>query len=218
MNVDNNMPVGEVVAKWPAAARVFARHQIDFCCGGGKSLAAACAAKDVAVDVVVADIQAAETPSDEPDWSSMSLEQMCDELERRYHRPLDEELPRLQGLADKVARVHGSRHPELLELAAVYRALHQELSAHMLKEERILFPMIRRTGMAPPPPIRVMRHEHDNAGDSLRRMRALTSDYRLPEDACNSYQALFSGLSALEHDLHMHIHVENNMLFPRASR
>jgi regulator of cell morphogenesis and NO signaling len=215
-NADSSTPVGELVTQWPGAAKVFARHGIDFCCGGGKSLEAACAERALPTQTVLDELAEAQAPSDEPNWAEMELAQMCDELERRYHRPLDEEMPRLEALAEKVARVHGDNHPELRDLARVFAGLVSELTNHMMKEEQVLFPMIRARGAAPPPPIQVMRHEHDEAGAALREMRKLGADYRPPDDACNSYRALMEGLAELEHDLHMHIHVENNVLFPRA--
>ncbi len=212
--IDANMPVGDVVTQYPSAARIFARHHIDFCCGGDQSLADACAKHDLPVHALIQAIRAA--PIDAPMWTDMSLTAICDELERRYHRPLDDELPRLEALAKKVARVHGEKHPELHEVATTFAALHGELRRHMYKEEKVLFPMIRAHAQAPDGPIRVMRHEHDDAGAALRKMHALTHGYEPPADGCNSYRALMHGLAQLEHELHLHIHVENNVLFPRA--
>lgn len=216
MTMDARTTVGEVVTQSPGAAKVFGKHGIDFCCGGGKSLADVCGEAGLAVAEVLAEIEAADTPPETPAWTALDPTQMCDEIERRYHRPLDTEFGRLDALAQKVAGVHGERHPELREIATLYGALRSELEHHMMKEERVLFPMIRQMGFAPPPPVQVMRHEHEEAGETLRQLRRLANGYQLPDDACNSYRALYQGLEALERELHEHIHVENNILFPRA--
>jgi regulator of cell morphogenesis and NO signaling len=210
------MMVGDIVTTAPGAARVFARHGIDFCCGGVRPLAEACGERGVAIDVVMREIAAAAAPPDAPDWSALAPAALCDEIERRYHRPMDEEFGRLDALAHKVAAVHGERHPELRELAETYSTLREELEQHFMKEEQVLFPMIRKLGHAPPPPVYVMRQEHEDAGHSLRKLRQLASGYVPPADACNSFRALYEGLEAFERDLHEHIHVENNVLFPKA--
>jgi regulator of cell morphogenesis and NO signaling len=213
---DKHATVGSIVAARPAAARVFERHGIDYCCGGSSQLQQVCDDKQLDIDEIVQEIDDQTLPPGTPDWASMDLATMCNEIERRWHRPLDTELPRLETLSQKVARVHGNNRPALRELADLYATLKSELTVHMMKEEQVLFPMIRARGSAPPPPIGVMRHEHDNAGALLRAMRASTDQYTLPESACASYRALFSGLVELERSLHAHIHVENNVLFPRA--
>ncbi|MCC6524317.1 MAG: iron-sulfur cluster repair di-iron protein [Polyangiaceae bacterium] len=214
--LDGNSKVGDIVTQSPGAAKVFARHGIDFCCGGGRPLGDACGERGVAVDKVLAEIASADAPPDAPDWSALGLEQLCDEIERRYHVPQLEDLTRLEGLARKVASVHGERHPELRQLAELYIGLKEELDQHFMKEEQVLFPMIRQMGHAPPPPVEVMRREHVEAGDVLRKLREVSGGYALPADACNSYRALYEGLAAFERDLHEHIHVESNILFPRA--
>jgi regulator of cell morphogenesis and NO signaling len=135
-----------------------------------------------------------------------------------YHQPLKEELPRLEAMARKVLQVHGEKEPQMLaELLAVFLGLKAELEPHMEKEEQILFPMIeRRQGVLADGPVEVMREEHDRAGLALKRLRELTNDYEVPPRACNTWRALWHGLAALEESLHQHIHLENNVLFPRA--
>jgi regulator of cell morphogenesis and NO signaling len=220
--------VGEWVADRPRRAEVFERLGIDYCCGGRQSLEAACLSRDVDLDEISRVLLAAggEAPAPEGDWSRRGLDELCDHIEQTHHAYLRGALPRLAGLADKVAAAHGERHPVYRELAAEYPAFRAELEAHMVKEERVLFPAIRALAAAPgaapafhcgdlSAPLRVMESEHEAAGAALRRFRALTDGYRAPADACGTLLALLDGLEALEADLHLHIHKENNLLFPR---
>ena len=157
-------------------------------------------------------------------WATMGLVQLVDHLEATHHEYLWAELPRLSALLDKVLSVHGERHPELAAIHECYTTIRADLEPHLTKEERVLFPMIRElaTASAPSasdrpslqPPISVMLSEHDTVGDLLRRLRQLTDGYRPPADGCGSYEALFAGLEWLEADTHLHIHKENNLLFP----
>ena len=216
-DIGKSTPVGTIVARRPAAARVFERHGIDYCCGGRASLAEACAPRRLDPGAMLREIDEADAPADAIDWASLSPPALCDAIEQRYHRSLDRELPRLEELAAKVARAHGARHAVAIAVSEVVHRLSAELTRHMAKEEGVLFPMIRATGMAPPPPISVMLAEHEDVGEALRTLRRLTNDYELPDDACNSYRALYAGLAELEHELLQHMHVENNILFPRVS-
>ncbi len=212
--------VGEIAVDHPLATRVFTRHNIDFCCGGGRPLAEVCTRLGLDTVAVLKEIQQELASSDEPQrrWDEAPLEDLIDHILTAYHRPLDEELPRLETMARKVHNVHGEKDPErLAELLAVYLALKTELQEHMMKEEQILFPMIRQgRGAMASGPVSVMMHEHDSAGNALRRLRELTNDYQPPEGACTTWRALWHGLAALETALHEHIHLENNILFPRA--
>jgi regulator of cell morphogenesis and NO signaling len=151
-------------------------------------------------------------------WDEAPLGELIDHILTTYHRPLSEELPRLESMARKVLMVHGEKDPERLsELLSVYLALKAELDQHMAKEEQVLFPMIQKgLGSMTGGPISVMRHEHDSAAALLQRLRTLTDGYAVPADACNTWRALWHGLAALEESLHQHIHLENNILFPRA--
>ena len=146
------------------------------------------------------------------------LDDLIEHILVTYHRPLEEELPRLEQMGAKVVRVHGQRMPEVLpELLSVLRGLKHELLSHMMKEERILFPIIRQgVGSSADGTISVMQREHDSAGEALQRLRELTGGYEVPAGACNTWRALWHGLAALEADMHQHIHLENNILFPRA--
>jgi regulator of cell morphogenesis and NO signaling len=222
MTISADTPVGRIAAEHPDAARVFERHGIDYCCGGDSQLGEACAQKGVDAGVALAEIQhvidTVEAP--EASWDEAPLADLIDHIVATYHRSLDEELPRLMALMEKVGSVHGEKNPEMFaELSRVYLGLKDELEHHMMKEEGILFPMIKNDqGAMGGGPISCMMHEHDSAGAALTRIRALTDDYMVPEEACNSWTALWHGLEKLEGDLHTHIHLENNILFPRALR
>ncbi|MCA9047130.1 MAG: iron-sulfur cluster repair di-iron protein [Planctomycetaceae bacterium] len=224
-------PVGAWVTNHPATSRVFEQHGIDYCCGGNRPLEEACWKGNVDAQTVLAELtevvsKAGRQPDD--DFSAGSLTEMCDSIVSTHHDYLKRELPRLTQLVDRVTSVHGDQHPWLITLRTAYTQLRDELNPHMFKEEQILFPAIRtieQSGQVPTfpfgsvdNPIRMMEHEHDTAGQALREIRAASSDFTLPEGGCNTFRALLDGLRELEADLHQHIHKENNILFPRASR
>ena len=220
MTVQADSKVGDIATEHPLATRVFARHGIDFCCGGGKPLAEVCAQLGLAPATVLAEIETelATPAGDDVRWDEAPLGDLVDHILATHHRPLDEELPRLEAMARKVVEVHREKQPEMLpELLAVYVGLKDELVGHMAKEEQILFPMIKNgQGAMTEGPITVMEHEHVSAGNALKRLRELTNGYEVPEQACNTWRALWHGLAALETELHQHIHLENNILFKRA--
>ena len=225
--------VGAWVTKHPATSRVFEHHGIDYCCGGGRLLEEACWSGQVDAQSVLDELQevvsrAAEERDPDDDFLDKSLTEMCDAIVATHHSYLKEELPRLTQLVDKVESVHGDQHEWLHRLAKSFQQLRDELVPHMFKEEQILFPAIRtieqsREVPAFPfgsvdNPIRMMEHEHDAAGQALKDMRTTSSDYVVPPDGCNTFRAMLDGLRELEADLHRHIHKENNVLFPRASK
>jgi regulator of cell morphogenesis and NO signaling len=228
MSITLESRVGQLVVEKPNRARVFQQFQIDFCCGGGIPLSAACERKSVDPQVVLAELLLADNMPDagsEPDWSKERLSVLVDNIVSTHHAYLRKALPNLGAMAEKVYRVHGENHPELLNLLEVFSALYAELDSHMYKEENILFPAVKQIelGALPPQagaqlfgPISVMEAEHESAGRALEELRRITSDYTPPEGACNTYRGLFAGLEELERDLHWHIHKENNILFPRA--
>ena len=215
--------LADVLTEEPGAARVLERFGLDYCCGGRRTLADACAREGVDPDQVL-DALGDVAPGPEPDWVRMAPEELVDHLEATHHAYLHAELPRLDALVDKVSRVHGVRHAELVDVRATFVALRAELEPHLLKEERVLFPMIRElaTTTAPPSfhcgalanPISVMMAEHDRAGELLATLRRLTDGYQPPADGCPSYRTLYAGLAELEADTHLHVHKENNLLFP----
>ena len=220
MTLQSDTPVGQLATEFPLATRVFHRHGIDFCCGGGRPLHEACTKRGVNTETVLAEIR---TEIDAPAapaqrWDQAPLEDLIDHILVTYHQPLREELPRLMQMSEKVLKVHGDKDPETLsELNSVVLALKSELEQHMQKEEQILFPMIRQgKGPMTGGPIAVMEQEHASAGAALERLNELTRGYEVPEQACNTWRALWHGLAALEESLHQHIHLENNILFPRA--
>ncbi len=220
MNIHVDSEVGYIAAEHPVATRVFDRYGIDYCCGGGIALAAACESRGLDTESVMEEIQreAGSVADFEEGWTEAPLEDLVTHILGVYHRPLWEELPRLEAMARKVLQVHHDKEGEMLtELTSVYLGLKSELEMHMQKEEQILFPMIQRgQGFLAEDPIFVMRAEHENAGLALKRLRELTNEYQVPPRACNTWRALWHGLVALEQSLHHHIHLENNILFPRA--
>jgi len=220
MSITPETPVGELATEHPLATRVFARHGIDFCCGGGRRLADACEAEGVDVAAVLSELETelAGHADEGVRWDAAPLPDLIDHIVRTFHEPLREELPRLEAMARKVEEVHGTKDPERLHAVhASIRSLQAELLLHMRKEEEILFPLIRDgRGALAGGPISVMESEHDEAGSLLRQLDTLTDHYRAPEDACNTWRALWAGLAELERTMHLHIHLENNILFPRA--
>ncbi len=226
--------VREMALENPAATRVFEKLGIDYCCGGAQTLEHACRSAAVSVDQVAEALAAANRAASEApdtaDWQSEPLADLVAHIQTAHHRYTREEIARLGPLFDKVCSVHGRNHPELMELRAVFAGLAAELTTHLMKEEVVLFPYIVRLEEAvaekapvlPPPfgtvrnPVAMMMHEHDGAGAALREMRRLSGGYAAPADACVSFQTLYHALAALESDLHRHIHLENNILFPRA--
>jgi regulator of cell morphogenesis and NO signaling len=231
MNINHNTvetPVGQLVAQRPSRFRVFEELGIDYCCGGAKTLAQACREKQIALDTVVELLRKEKLSDSAPaaDPSSMSLTELVDHIEKVHHAYLRDTVPRLRALFEKVVRVHGERLPWLCDAQKVFASMADELNSHMLKEEQVLFPMIRRieAGDAtagahcggPGNPIRVMMIEHDHAGDALKALRELSDGFEVPPDACNSVRVLLAGLAEVEHDMHVHIHKENNVLFPRS--
>lgn len=231
MAITATKTVRELVVEVPNAARVFEKLGIDYCCGGHRPLEEACASANVAVDDVLRALEqntdvSTGTPAD--DWNAAPLGDLVDHIVNKHHTYVKAEVLRLKTLIAKVVGIHGQNHPELEQVQIVFTELANELSGHLAKEEQILFPYVKQmaggAGCGPScfgtvqNPIHVMMLEHDSAGEKLREMRHATSNYTLPPDACSSYGALFAALIAFEQDLHEHIHLENNILFPRAVR
>lgn len=222
--------VGQWVVERPSRARVFERLGIDYCCGGKHPLRQACAQKGLDYDAVLAELDCGETVPEvrARNWASASLTDLCNHIEQTHHAYLKQELPRLEFLTTKVAARHGDHRPALREVHQVFATMKTEMDAHMMKEERVLFPLCRQLDLAEElpsmhcgsvgNPIEVMIREHEHAGNALAQIRALTDNYSCPPDACNTYRALFDSLAQLEHDLHEHVHKENNILFPKATR
>lgn len=225
--------VRELALESSTATRVFERLGIDYCCGGGKSLEEACRGANLSLEQVQSELDGAEQQANAGnarDWQREPLTDLIAHINGTHHKYVRQEIARLAPLFEKVCGVHGKNHPELLHMQAIFRGVAQELTHHMMKEEMVLFPyivrmeeaVIQRDPVLPPPfgtvanPVAMMEHEHDSAGQALRAMRAAGNGYEPPEGACASYQALYRALAEFEADLHQHIHLENNILFPRA--
>ncbi len=223
MSITTDTTLADLVSADPSAAPVLEGHGLDYCCGGKQTLRDACASAGIDPERVLVDL-AAVPPQPTAAWATMAPDELVDHLEATHHAYLHAALPRLDALAAKVAGVHGGNHPELAEVAATVIELRADLQPHLAKEEQILFPMIRElvSATAPPQfhcgslrnPIVVMLREHDNVGELLADLRRVTDGYRAPADACGSYTALYDGLAELEADTHLHVHIENNLLFP----
>jgi len=214
--------VGQLVRERPSRARVFERLGLDYCCGGKRSLAAACAERGLDAETVVAVLEAADVPEDTAvtDWSTASVDELCDHIVGVHHARLREELPRLSTLLEKVERAHGAEQPELRDVRATFEELRTELEQHTNEEERVLFPACRAaaSGAAEAPatiPLAAFEDEHELAGRLLARLSELTGGYDTGAARCNTHRAALDALRALQADLHEHIHEENNLLFPR---
>ena len=234
MTLNTTKTVRELALEMPDATRVFEKLKIDYCCGGGKTLEAACAAAGVKIGDVADLLERAKALRDQggaaDEFLSMPLAELVNYILEKHHTFTKEEMERIGALTVKVCAAHGERHPELSRVGALFGKLCDDLRPHMMKEEQVLFPYIVRLEgavldhCAPPfapfgtvnNPVRMMMYEHDTAGELLRELRAATSDYAAPADACMSYRTLYGALEAFEQDLHQHIHLENNVLFPRA--
>ena len=226
--------VAELVLENPRLIPAFEQLGIDYCCGGSHSLEDACREANVSLDQVTASVAAGRALSPDAestrDWASAPLSELTDHIVDRHHGYTRRALARLEELFVEVSAAHAERHPELGQIQRVFRGLVQELLQHMNKEESILFPYVakleealrRRQPVAPAPfgtvnnPVRMMMQEHESAAAALREIRKWADDYHLPADACTRWKLLYQGFQELEQDLHRHIHLENNILFPRA--
>ena len=227
----NERTVGEIAAENPASIRIFEAWKIDYCCGGGTLLADACDGVGKSVDEFAAALEAAATVSnDARDWSAEPLTVVSRHIVDSYHRYTREEIATLRPLAAKVLGVHGERRPELKDVVRLVHELAADMLPHMLKEEQILFPYVwqleeaEQSSSAPPTPffgtvrnpVRMMMLEHDRVGELLSNVRTVTEDYTVPPSACFSYRELYRRLAEFEMRTHEHIHIENNIYFPRA--
>ena len=228
--INPSTTVGELVREQPSRSRVFESLRIDYCCGGKQPLSQACEKHGHDVESVVEQLaksdEAATSGENAVDADAMTLSELADHIEQEHHAFLRDELPRLDAITEKVHRVHGEAEPRLADVRTAFISMRDELMSHMVKEERILFPMIRaidkgdanasRAVGTVANPIRQMEAEHDDSGDALAIMHSSTDGYTPPDWACNTYRAMLDGLAHLERDLHQHIHKENNVLFPKA--
>lgn len=224
--------LGELAAKDLRKAQVFKKYGLDFCCGGKKTVKEACKEKGLDVTKVEAELQQADkmTSSQPLPYNDWSLDFLADYIVNTHHSYTKKNLPDIKGYADKVATVHGNRHSELLPIKQLVNEVYTEMMNHMVKEERVLFPYIKELVVAKnngqpfhgshfgtvKNPINMMEMEHEIVAKNLSTIRELTHNYTLPEDACASYSLLYRMLDEFEDDLHLHVHLENNILFQKA--
>ena len=227
-----NQIIGELVARDYRTASVFKKYSIDFCCQGNRTIEEACEKKNIDTKKVLEDLVAMMEAKSESttDYQSWPLDLLADYIEKKHHRYVQEKTLEIKPYLDKICKVHGERHPELLEIKEEFNASAGELAAHMKKEELILFPFIRKMTKAKlentkvdaahfgtvKNPIQMMMNEHTVEGNRFRKIEELSNNYTPPLDACNTYRVSFALLKEFEQDLHLHIHLENNILFPRA--
>lgn len=232
MTIQEDQIIGELVANDYRTASIFKKYGIDFCCQGNRTINDACDAKKIDEKLVVSDLNELiqSKSAGAIDFQSWPLDLLVDYIEKKHHRYVEEKSLEIKPYLDKICRVHGARHPELFEIKENFNATAGELAMHMKKEELILFPFIKKmvkaeqahTKLDQPNfgtvqnPIEMMMEEHTTEGDRFRKIEALSNNYTAPEDACNTYRVTFALLNEFEQDLHMHIHLENNILFPRA--
>jgi regulator of cell morphogenesis and NO signaling len=229
-----DVPVWELVRGRADRAEVLAGFGIDYCCGGRTPLGKACLQRGVKFEEVLRALEETDDSqfaADRIDWSRESMTRLANHIVSRHHAYLRDMLPRLGNLLEEVVAKYADKYPSLAELRGVYTTMSNELLNHMMKEELVLFPFIRSLDQAlqagePAPqfhcgsvtaPIHVMEDEHEATGEALQCMRELTSGFRPPKDACGTYRILMLGMRELENDLHLHIHKENDVLFPRAA-
>ncbi len=214
------------------AANVFEKYHLDFCCKGKRTLQQACTESELKVEDIISDLQKIENGNSKTLlYEKMSLEQIADYIVMTHHSYVKKEMPAILGYLQKVAAKHGGHHPELFKIFEIFTDVNEEMTAHMNKEEVILFPRIKAIEQEIKTvvenkinttyissPIEVMEQEHDHAGNLLNEIRLLTNDYTAPDDACTTYKLSYAALQAFELDLHQHVHLENNILFPRAMK
>lgn len=235
MNDLSNQTLAQIVTGNHRTAAVFEKYHLDFCCKGKRSLEQACAEQDIAVEEVLNELNTASqnaSPNGQAafPFDELGLSQLADYIVSSHHVYVKNELPQLLGYTQKVASKHGQRHPELLKIFELVVAVKEEMELHMQKEEQVLFPRIKEIEkLAQQPegnyklsisylqgPVTVMEQEHDHAGSLLEEIRVLSNNYQAPADACTTYQLTYASLKAFEMDLHQHVHLENNILFPKA--
>ncbi len=221
----SSLNLTDTVAEWvrqdPARSRIFEKYGIDYCCGGKATLQQACNKRGLQTEEVLAALHSAQPMPDLCDWSTATLSDLANHIEQTHHTFLKTELPRVATLLGRTLNAHGARHVWLAELKATFDRFAAEMDAHMFKEERILFPRIRRIDKGDrsqevDQPVAIMEHEHDRAGADLEAMRQLSNNYTPPPDACNTFVAALDALRQIEEDTHLHVHKENNILFPRS--
>ncbi|ADY54165.1 iron-sulfur cluster repair di-iron protein [Pseudopedobacter saltans DSM 12145] len=231
MTLSKEQTIGEVVAQDFRTAPVFEKYGLDFCCGGNQSIESACDASGVDVESLLTALKQIERENKSNiDYNAWPIDLLADYIEKTHHRYVSQQIPLLKAYLEKISNVHGDRHPELLEIKELFDGCAEELTSHMQKEEKVLFPFVRKMVSAKQSaeaelaipfgtvqnPISMMMHEHDAEGERFRKIAQLSNQYALPADGCSTYKVAMDALKAFENDLHIHIHLENNILFPKA--
>ena len=232
MNVLENKTISEIVAEDYRTAKIFESYKIDFCCNGNKNFKDVIDAKKLDSEKIITELNSLKNQdiNDSMDYNSFELDLLADHIERKHHRYIEEKTPDLKQYLSKLCNVHGDNHPELFEINKNFNESAGELAMHMKREELILFPYIRKMvsakqkneNIGPPPfgsvenPIQAMMSEHEIEGERFKKISQITNNYTVPDDGCNTYRVTFSLLKEFEEDLHLHIHLENNILFPKA--
>lgn len=232
MEITKSPTIGSFVANDYRTAAVFQKYGIDFCCKGGKTIDEVCEKKKINTGQLMNELDEITRQPDNQvtDFQSWPADLLADYIEKKHHRYIEQVTPSLKQFLEKLCKVHGSNHPELFEINKEFNASAGELAAHMKKEELILFPYVRKMVAAKNSnqqpakpvfgtvqnPIQMMVQEHDTEGERFRKIAELSNNYDPPADACTTYRVAFSSLKEFENDLHLHIHLENNILFPAA--
>ena len=232
MNIQEKTTIGDFVAKDYRTAAIFSKYGIDFCCKGQRTIEEVCTKKNINKTNLLNELNAilATQNDSDIDFNSWPLDLLINYIEKKHHRFIEEKTPSLIQFLEKLCNVHGSNHPELFEITTLFKDSAIELAPHLKKEELILFPFIKEMMQATKShgsigephfvtvknPIAAMMNEHDHEGERFRKIALLTNNYTPPEDACNTFRVTFSLLEEFEQDLHKHIHLESNILFPKA--
>ncbi len=232
MNELLNKTVGEIVTEDYRAAGIFKSYKIDFCCNGGKNFNDVLTTKNIDSNKIIEELNSVKEQNNNSsvDFKSWEIDLLADYIEKKHHRYVATKIPELKQYLAKLCKVHGENHPELFEINEQFNQSAGELAKHMKNEELILFPYVRKLAIAKQKnekinspeygsvqnPIEVMMSEHDVEGERFRKIAEISNNYTTPNDGCNTYRVAFSLLKEFEEDLHMHIHLENNILFPRA--
>ena len=231
MHIKREKTLSQIVTKNLKAAEILENHNIDFCCGGERTLGEACREQNVSIEAIQKELDEVEGTDSEASWiNNMELSELADHIVKRHHSYIRESIPYLKDNLVKIVKVHGDNHPELYEVKREFEQAAEALTNHMAKEENILFPYIRqmtnvkenKTSMAQPDfgtiknPLSQMLNEHETEGERFDRLAEITDNFKVPDDGCTMYKLTYSRLKEFKLDLHKHIHLENNMLFPGA--
>jgi regulator of cell morphogenesis and NO signaling len=224
---NSSQSIGEIVVKFPKAAEIFKENRIDFCCGGNRPLIEAIKELGLDEEMIMNEINSQyenyEASAQDKDWTTAPLDELVEHILNKHHAYLWDEMPKIAKLAMTIMKVHGEHHPELIKVHKLFRTVQMELEEHLTKEETLQYPAINRFLETNSKEdlekavniIDELEKEHTNAGDILKELREITKDYLIPDDVCGTFELTYQKLQEMESDLFQHIHLENNILFPR---